>query len=50
MISPLDRDVSKWRAQFDFINRTVTLDGQTVPMKPLNAFSDPTEPKGFVKG
>ena len=33
--------LAKWRAQFDFIDRTVTLDGQTVPMKPLNAFSDP---------
>ena len=33
--------LAKWRAQFDFIDRTVMLDGQTVPMKPLNAFSDP---------
>jgi hypothetical protein len=33
--------LAKWRAQFDFIDRTITLDGQTVPMKPLNAYSDP---------
>ena len=32
--------LAKWRAQFDFIDRTITLDGQTVPMKHLNAFSD----------
>jgi hypothetical protein len=33
--------LAKWRAKFDFIDRIVTLDGESVPMKPLNAFSDP---------
>ena len=30
--------LAKWRAKFDFIDRIVTLDGEAVPMKPLNAF------------